>query len=428
MNKVFLTLASCAIFISCKKETVENIVIAPATKPMEIKVEQVVNDSTLVLKWSKYNGSGFQKYRLVRSATLLKNGQFGLVAEPIDSSSDIKHLSFTEKSMPLAKEIAYDLFVSTDTTQYNGGFQYAARVGYQRPNSLFYGLPKDVLIDRQQQWLYVMEENQISLVNYANGRIVTTKEMPVSIGFCSLGEFSGSRELYVPVNDGWLQILDAATLQLKDRIYVGGYGIGSAVAVNGKLYVSSSDKSAGGYSNCIKVYDRATKQLVGRTGYWDRTRLVYLEGSSVELIDLTMGDLNYYQFTPAGVPTKMDDSYYGGYQLDVNIVRSFPDGSRFITSSSGTIFNRSLVFDRYINQYGNYSDFAFNADGSIIYAAYANQKKIDVVTYPATTTINSYTTAFPPYKIFRDGNSLICLGRTYINQQMTYLLVEKINL
>jgi hypothetical protein len=191
--------------------------------------------------------------------------------------------------------------------------------------------------------------------------------------------------------------------------------------------------SAGGYSNCIKVYDRATKSFIGRTGYWDRTRLLQLEGSSVEMIDITLNllpsNLAYYQFSADGVPIyKKEDSYHGDFPMDPGIVRSFPDGSKIITSSSGTIFNKSLIFDRYLKQYGNYSDFAFNGDGSIIYAANPLQRKIDVVTYPATTTISSYATAFSPYKIFRDGNSLICISKTYTNQQMTYLLVEKVNL
>jgi hypothetical protein len=432
MKKITLFFAVCLIYLSCKKETEQVTVINPAATTTRLKIEQVINDSTIVLNWSKFTGS-FQKYRLVRTANYLKNGQFGSFVEPVDSSIDVAHLSFTENNMPLAKDIYYDLYVSKDTTLFNRGFLPVARVYYQRPNSLVYGMPKDVLIDKQQRWIYVTELNRITIVNYTTGRIITSKDFPISLGFCALGDFNGSKELYVPLDDGWLQILDASTLQLKDKIYVAGYSIGSVVAANGKLYVSSSDQSAGGYSNCTKVYDRAKKNIIGRTGYWDRTRLMQLEGTSVEMIDLTINlspiDLSYYQFSAAGVPlVKKQDSYHGDYSMDANIVRSFPDGSKFITSSSGTIFNKSLSFDRYVKQYGSYSDFAFNTDGSIIYAAYGAQKKIEVVTYPATTTVSSYATAFYPYKIFRDGNSLICISKTYTNQQLNYLLVEKINL
>ena len=429
MRKTCLYFVICLVYLSCKKEVVTIVNPSSSTAAIQLIIDQVINDSVIVLKWSKFTGSNFQKYRLVRNATYLKNGQFGAFAEPVDSSNDVNHVSFTENNMPLARDIYYDLYIGKD----NGGFQHVAQVYYQRPNTLVYGIPMDVLINKQTQRLYITEANEITLVDYTNGRPVMAKEFPVSIGFCSLGDFNGSKELYVPVNDGWVQILDATTLQLKDKIYVAGYSIGSVVAVNGKLYVSSSDKTQGGYNNCIKVYDRATKNLIGRTGYWDRTRLLQLEGTSVEMIDLTINlipvDLAYFQFSAAGVPlAKMQDSYHGDYLLDANIVRSFPDGSKFITSSSGTIFNKSLVFDRYVKQFGNFSDFAFNNDGSVIYAAYGLQKKIDVITYPALTNTNNYTTTFFPYKIFRDGNVMICVSKTYTNQQMTYLLIEKINL
>jgi hypothetical protein len=431
MRKLILIFAICFVYLSCKKEIKEVVVVSPAPTPTQLKIDQIINDSTIILNWSKFTGK-FQKYLLVRSATYLKNGQFQGFVEPVDSSTDVNHLSFTETKMPMARDLYYDLFVSKDTTNYNRGFQPLARVYYQRPNSLVYGEPKDVLIDKQQGRIYITEENKITLVDYS-GSIIRTKDLPVSIGYCGLGDFNSSKELYVPANDGWLHILDAATLQLKDKIYIGGYTIGSVVAANGKLYVSSSDMSSGGYSNCTKVYDRATKGLIGRAGYWNRTRLILLENTAVEMIDLTLNlspvDLSYYQFSAAGVPLiNKQDQYHGDYLMDAGIVRSFPDGSKFITSSSGTIFNKSLVFDRYIKQYGGYSDFAFNADGSLIYAAYGTQQKIDAVTYPGATTINSYSTAFYPYKIFRDGNSLICINKTYVNQQMTYLLVEKISL
>jgi hypothetical protein len=434
MKKVFPYLVCFLFALSCKKENKEVIVITPATgaTQVQLNIDQVINDSTLVLKWTKVTGD-FQKYRLVRNATYLKNGQFGTFIEPVDSSNNVNHLSFTENNMPLARDIYYDLYVSKDTTRSNQGFQSVARVYYQRNNSLIFGTPADVLINKQNQGLYVTEQNRITLVNYTTGRIVVSKELPVNIGYCSLGDFGGTTELYVPVGDGWLHILDANTLQLKDRIYVAGYTIGSVVAVNGILYVSSSDRSLGGYANCIKVYDRATKNLIGRTGYSEITRLLILEGTSVEMIDLTMQtmpvDLCYFQFSAAGVLlSKKQDAYHGNYLMNPGIVRSFPDGSRFITSSSGTIFNKSLTFERYLKQNGSYSDFAFSNDGSLIYAAYGTQKKIDVVSYPAAATISSYATAFYPYKIFRDGNSLICVSKTHINQQMTYLLFEKINL
>ena len=432
-----LCIAICFLYVSCKKQIQDVVIVTPvSSSTYDIKIDQIINDSTVVLKWS-IPPKDFKKYRLVRTATYLKNGKFGRYSDPIDSSTNLDHLSFTDNSMPLARDIYYDLYVSSDlSSSYDQGLYEKARVYYQRPNSLVYGVPIDVLIDKQQKWLYVIENYTVSIVNYTTGRIVTSKEFPTTISYSALGEFNGSRELYVPENDGWLLILDATTLQQKDKIYVAGIKTTSVLAVNGKLYVSSSDLSAGAiYNNCLKVYDRATKNLVGRAGYWDQTRLLLLEGSSVEMIDLTLHlapvGLSYYQFSSDGVPITEKQEPYSDYRKNADIVRSFPDGSKFITSSSGTIYNKSLTFDRYVKQYGNYSDFAFNTDGSTIYAADPGQKKIDVIAYPSTTYISSYTTAFYPYKIFRDGNSLICVSKDANQggyQPFNYLFFEQINL
>jgi hypothetical protein len=434
MRKASLFLAVSFFLLSCKKEKVEVTVINPSPSAIQIMIDQVINDSIVILKWTKYTGNNFQKYKLVRNAMYLKNGQFTNFRDSLYAGTDINYLSHTDNTMPLARDINYELYVSKDTTKYNQGFIQVASVYYERPNSLVSGIPKDVLINVQQQKLYVTQDYSITIVDYNSGRAIKTRQFPSGINYCSLGDFNNIKELYVPTEDGWVLILDATTLQEIDKIYVAGYGVGSVVAINGILFVSSSDRTQGGiYDNCVKTYDRATKSFIGRTGYWDRTRLTALEGTSVELIDLTINlipvDLCYYQFSPAGVPiTKKQDLYHGTYAMDAGIVRSFPDGSKFITSSSGTIFDKSLVFDRYVKQYGNFSDFAFNADGSQIYAAYGQQKKIDVITYPALNTVNSYTTSFYPYKIFRIGNTMICANRTHISQQFTYLLFEKINL
>jgi hypothetical protein len=428
MKRITLCLFIGIFYLSCKKEDV--IVVNPPLKTT-LRIDQVINDSTIVLTWNKFTGTHFKQYRLMRTAMYLKDDKFGTFSEAVDSSTDVNNTSFTENKMPLARDLTYQLLIETDTLPRR--YVAASSVTYRRPNSLIYCLPTDVMISKSMKRLYITEQQKIHIVDYTNGRPVNTKEFPISIGFCSLGTYNGNDELYVPLNDGWLEILDANTLQLKERIYVAGYGIGSVVAANGKLFVSSSDRSFSGYSNCLKVFDRATKNLITRTGYWEQTRVVLLEGTNVEMIDLTINlspvDLSYYQFTPDGaLLAKKQDSYHGDFYLNNNIVRSFPDGSRFITSAYGTVFNKSLGFDRYLKQYGTYTDFAFNDDGSIVYAANGTQKKIDIITYPATTNTGNYATKFYPYKIFRDGNSLISVSRTEMYQQNSYIMIENIKL
>jgi hypothetical protein len=428
MKRTTLYLFACLFCLSCKKEDV-TVITGPSSTIVQISIGQVVNDSTIVLTWPRYTGAKFKKYRLTRTATYLKNGQFQEVTEEIDASTDLNHTSFTEKNMPYARDINYYIAVLNSDNQL---FPPTTSVSYQRPNSLVYGEPTDVLFSKQQQSVYITERYRITKIDYHTGRQTVSKAFPTGIGFCSLGAYNGEEELYVPTSSGWLQIVDPGTLELKDKIYVAGFEVASVAVANDKLLVGSSDMAVG-YNNCIKVYDRATKSLVSRAGFWDRTRVLLLNSSTMEFIDLSVNlmpiELSYYQFNANGsLLSQKRDNYHGDYPMDANIVRAFPDGSRFITSSSGTIFNKSLVFDRYIKQYGSYTDFAFNNNGSVIYAADRNGKKIQAISYPGLSITGSYTTVSFPYKIFRDENTLVCVGKSAAAQLNTYLVVEKINL
>ncbi|BAV06188.1 hypothetical protein SAMN05421788_106255 [Filimonas lacunae] len=427
MKITSLFLLTACILLSCSKDPV--YITVTSTSKLDFKISEVVNDSTLVLQWKPYTGANFKKYVLMRSAYYWKNGVFDFYNDAIDSSTDVQHGSFREQAMPFTYSLYYNLVVKDEK---GNVLQGNDMVFYTRPNTIVIGSPTDALYNRQRKWVYITDYQNIYIVNCANGRQVANKKMPVPIGYCSLGEWGGSTELYVPTQDGWLQILDATTLAQKDKIYIAGLAVASVVAQNGKLYVGSSDLTQAGINkNCIKVYDRATKALLGRGGYYDKTRLLYLEGSSNEFIDLTTNvspiQLAYYQFADNGaLLTQKEDTYHGNYQMDVNIVRSFPDGSRFITSGYGSIFNKSLVFDHYVKEFGTYVDFAFNNDGSLIYAADGRAQNIDAISYPGNTVTKKYPTTLVPFKVFRDGDTLINVGRAYLST--TYLFIEKIAL
>ncbi|MGX5817364.1 hypothetical protein ACWKWU_04160 [Chitinophaga lutea] len=428
MKKTSLYLLFCYFFLSCQKE--DKTVIRPAEQALQLNVSQVINDSTIVLTWNKPSPTHFRGYKLMRIATVVKDGLVRSVSSVIDSSLDVHYTSFTERNMPFARDISYILFAFTDTAPSR---PLSSSVSYRRPRILLTGNPKDVLIDRDKKWLYIQEQQKITVLDY-DGRIVGDKEFPVSIGYCSLGKHEGKTELYVPVNDGWLHILDAATFEMKEKIYVGGFEMGSVAAAHGKLVVGSSLETGSIRRNCTKVYDRASKQLVGQAGFWTRSRVTVLESNELEVIDISISlipvSYGYYRFNASGgLVQEVEDPYHGDFQIDASIIRSFPDGSKFISSAWGTVYDKTtLKFDRYLRQSGSFSDFAFNADGSRIYAANPAQRKIEVVTYPATTSIAAYPTTFYPYKIFRDGNMLVCVEKSVPGASGAYILVEKINL
>ena len=136
MKKAILYLVCSFLYLPCKKDVKEVVKVTPATRSttVQLRIEQVINDSTITLNWSKFSGSGFQKYRLMRNTMYLKNGQFAYFADPVDSSNDVNHLRFTDNNLPLAKDLTNYLLVSKDTTEFNQGFQQVADVSYQRPN------------------------------------------------------------------------------------------------------------------------------------------------------------------------------------------------------------------------------------------------------------------------------------------------------
>ncbi|WP_133055347.1 hypothetical protein [Niastella koreensis] len=422
----------CSVIASCKKE--KEYVVNPPKIAENLQIDQVINDSTLVFKWGKYPGYNFKGYFLKRKATYIKNGVVNTYEEIIDSSADINHLSFTENQMPYASNLTYNVYARHDGESIWDTAYFFGSVSYNRPNTLLSGTPSDALMDLQNKRLYLITDGKkITIVNY-DSRQVVSKEMPFTIGYCALGDYNGSSELYVPVNDGSLQILDAGTLQLKDKIYVGGTVIASVAAYNQKLYVASSNTTEPPHTNTIKVYDRATKNIVSSSGNGNNGRLLPLNGTSFEFVDLTIGfstkSLNYHKFSSGGAFISETNNYYDfNSQLDASIMRSFPDGSKFISSYYGSIYDKSLSLLGALKG-GAYADFAFNSDGSVIYAANTNPQRIDVFGYPVLTVTRSYPVKARPFRIFRDGNTLVCVSiyGQYGNSAYNYIIVEKINL
>jgi hypothetical protein len=281
-----------------------------------------------------------------------------------------------------------------------------------------------------------LQSGSITLFNYNTNKELKKTSLNSSIGYCALGDFNGGKknELYVPTEHGWLYILDAETLETKDKIFIGGEKVSSVVAVAGKLFVSSSDRRYSSMeANTLKVYDRNTKILIRRTGKWANTRLLYLESSDIELIEISENiipiDLSFHKFNSAGLPLEnKEDTYHGDHPLDPALARSFPDGKKFITSGSGSIYNRDLVFEKNLSEfnYYKYSDFAFNNTGTKIYGALAQEKKVEEIEYSSGNSTKTYPTTFYPAKVFTDGNQLICLTTSGSNMH-NYYFVEKIN-
>lgn len=440
MKQTLFFLLGIIFLASCETIEKEIIEISPNAKGLTLKIEQVFNDSTISLRWGRYGVSNFRKYTLFREATVLQNGIFVKQRTELKSFDSPDSVTYTERDMPRALRVAYQLYVMTDHSNLPG-----SAVTYTRPDITNVGIFNDVLINTDKDYLYLcdMGSGTITIFNYTTNQTVRKVELKRQIGYCALGNYDGPQsELYVPDAHGWLYILDALTLETKEKIYVGGLQITSVVEVAGKLFVSSSDLTYAALNdNSLKIYDRATLKLVARTGYRHNSRLVHLKNpsnqvSGIELIDVsTVGmpaNLAYYQFNPLGnLITKYEDSYHSDHPIAPSLVKAFPDGQRIITGGIGTVYTKDLRHEKDLvpsrTSKDQYLDYAFNSSGSVVYAALNNANKIAAIQYPTGNTTNTYATLLKPYRIFLDGNQLICLTKPE-NSWDPYFFIEKFNL
>jgi hypothetical protein len=411
-------LASIIFLIACKKEQeVVNVLPKTSSNLLKVSIDKILNDSTILLRWDKSAIKNFKSYGLSRSARVMKDGVFTNVSELIKTYWSADSVTFLETSMPFANDITYTVTVVTDSGRIGG---YGS-VTYQRPNAYLQATVSDMLTDKSRKIIYLINKDNGTIISYdyAASKVLKSATLNTPLGYSSLGNYDGgtNNELYAPTSDGWLLILNTSDLTVKDKIYVGGTNVGSVVALNGKLFVSSSDLSFNLMdTKSLKVYNRATKQVITRTGVWSNTRIAVLDSANYKMVDVTFNllptDLNFYQFGADGSLVKtFPDAYHGDHDLDGNIIRVFPGGSKFITAGSGTVYTDSLKFQTSLTY--PYSrqliDFDFNNTGDIIYAAFSQEKKISAFFYPSAIVDQTFSTKLYPRKIFRDGNDLICV-------------------
>jgi hypothetical protein len=430
----YLNLFIIVLFFSLSCEKPDDEDNTPIT-PIDIKpkVAAVINDSTIIITWPKFRGKRFNRYVIEREAYYLKNGKVDWHRERIDSSTDVNDTIFYERKMPVSRGYTYHTYAETvDHYLLSRGF-----VIYERPMYTFiYGEPTESLLDKQNKLIYVPQpyRRKFFVIDYTTGIFKKEADVGDISGRCGMGEYNGIKEIYIPYYYG-VKIFDAASLNYKETIASGqAY---SVTAHNGKLYISTSD-TAGGKKECVKVFDRATKQLLAQTGYGDVPSLLPLPGASNEMIGIRSDPRNwqttyfsYYQFNNTGnLISQNQYTHPNTYLANAEgILRAFPDGNRFIAGCFGIVLTKSLTFEGYLNKKGYYLDYEFNDDGSLIYAADTDNKEIDVISYPSGTVIKSYPTTLYPFRIYRDGNSLICLnGASGVWTNPFNFIVQKIEL
>jgi len=422
-----LTLALLAFFCltSCQKDDqtqpdVDEPVVREYSNKVVLQNLSVSADNSAKLTWSKLDTSAFREYLIVRKESkddiIDVSHPFYYPSQVIKRISDPNTTSFTDLDIPYTPYLEYQVIAVLGTSNSISKNIYSNSKTYERPGiKVFKAQPYDVLPDLSNNRLYIIESDsgKISIYNFESGAVEKSISTNAKIGFSDFGTFNNKRELYVPRNDGWVYVYDAATLQKIDQVNCGS-DASCVVFNNNKLFVSTDDDYWP--NRPLKVIDRATKAVITTAGDNDRTRMKLIPGTTSEFIDISLyigpTDLGYLKFDANGNKvTQFEDRYHGDYPLDAIAFQIMPNGLEFITSDEGAIYSKDLTYKLRL-PHGNYrySDFAFSSTGSTIYAACSNNKLVISYTSPGYVETKKYSTKGYPYKVFRKDNTLICLS------------------
>jgi len=370
-----------------------------------------MEDGTIVLNWTASNSSSFEKYEVYRKDPGSRDGPGVLLA----SITDVSVTTAVDELPPFVSESFYSVVVTTT-------------LGYQRTSNeqrvedpagpVLDFIPFDVVRHPSEPKLYALDNDnsRIVVIDYEERTVVKEKDLDGYFGYMEIGDNGLGVELYVPGNDGFVSILDPTSL---DQIGVINTGLGnSSVVIDGRGHVYVAVRPSPWWEQPVRTYDRASGLPIDGNGDFDGDRLRMLPNKT-EIISISTSvspiDMEYFRFNnDATFAEHVDDQYHGDHPLNPRIFRISPDGDYAITSSSGAVYTADRNM-QYLGQVQRgsleFSDFAFDDTGEIIYAATRNRASIQIASYPSLTRSSEILTRGFPEFIFREGNRIIGLSR-----------------
>lgn len=405
MKKIFLILSACLVIYSCgsSNDDITEVVVTPPVIENKINLTSSYNDSaeTVSLSWTLAGDNTYMQYKIVRSDS--QNG-------PQTELLTVGPTQFSYTSIvPFNAYFEYQIIgIKTNGEQVKSNI-----VKVERPDIKLLNLKTfDAQFDKNTGKLYLLDtDGKIALYDVNSGTVTHQISTNATLGYSDIGTYNGSVELYVPRNDGWVDIYDGNDLTLKAQVNF-GMPLISTVYHNGILYGSSSNSN----NSVIKSASRTTNTIISQSPqlYYNTGRMKKSVGTSVKLYTITQNitpiDLDLYNFDLNGnYVNHQDDIYHGDYPLNYRIFETFPDG-RVITSSSGSVYNSQMIYQNNLPS-GNSKLTSFDFDNNSIIAG--NMSKAiefyNINTYTKTQTIN--TKKFP-YKVFSYNNKVVCVSST----------------
>ena len=364
----------------------------------------VQNGNLVTLHWSKLNNDSLMDYVVEK---VVDTTDWVTEHNPVRIIVSKDSTQFTD-TLALMPYVQYCVVGETAKTGYASN-----KVIYSRTDINFMNIyPTSALIDHTTQLLYITGANEgndaaIAVYDLQHGKQVATVTFGAAgIGGCDLGTYNGTRELYVPSEDGDLSIYNAATLALIIHISVGGE-LHGVVCTGNILYVTGEAASGGDYTY---VYNRGTQALISQSSTVSNISLQQIPGTNSSFYAVSDGFNDYlYKYDNNGNLLYQKTGYPGNGIMNPGLFEVFPNGSGFI-SGNGNIFNDSLAVAGTMPHGSlSYNSICFDSTGQWIYAATTANT---IVKYSAGSynVAASYHTQGTPAKIFYYNGGILSVS------------------
>jgi len=413
---IWLLISGVILFISgCNKDN-DSSNGFPTGSELKITISdfQKSND-TVRITWSKLNANNFQGYYVIRRNYKATDTTQHNYDETIKTIYDASTTTFIDKDVPVTSYLEYQILGKCYSSATHFTIEVFSNVrSFERPEmKKFRFNPKDILHDAANHRLYVIDNDsgKISILDYASREITQQIFSFATLGFSSLGTFNGTEELYVPRNDGWIYIYDANTLEKTDQIKA-GVKCYSVIYNNGKLFAVADTSSD---NHAVKVFDRAGKNLITRTGIYERPEhLALVPGSNTKLFGIGSYWLFFFEYDANGHYVSWNDVNYNSSYYTYRAFEPFPNAQGFITSKTGSVYSNSMSLVQ-ILPYGNneYSAFTFTSPLTSVLAGCSNYKHVVEYSCPGYSEMHTYPCNGYPAAVFIDEGNLIILSSVY---------------
>lgn len=373
--------------------------------PKSIQAELTDNpNQTKTISWTPLD-TNIKSYEVYRYTDQASN-------PVLIASLDSQNTNYTDDSIPFANELFY-FVTAINTSDYKRDSNIVSSTG----NPIFNIYTQQIEISPTEPIIYLRSYNDIIAINYETMEKTLQSSFPSTVGYFHIGNNGFGQELYIPSTDGWIYIHNISDFSHKESINV-GVPVTCIISNNNGLLFSSQEPSPW-WENPLRIFNRNTLSYVDGNGDFDKGRLKLLPSGN-EIIEITTSispiDMDYYKFDSTGfVINHQNDDYHGDHPLDPDIFKIAPQNNYLITSEKGAIYtaDQNMTYKGVLPR-GSvlFSDFEFNDNASVIYAASKYENKIYLYNASTLQKISEIETKSYPYRIFKKNNQLIVTSTT----------------